>query len=840
MVGIVLVSHSRMLAEGLMALIQQMANPDLPIRIAAGAGEDHLEIGTDAIEIMEAIQDVYSEEGVLVLMDLGSAILSAETARDLLPPEMAEKVHFCPAPLVEGAMAAAVQAGVGADLKTVCEEARSALLPKLDQLGVPVTEAARIPAIAAVEQEIILTLRNVHGLHARPAARFVQAAGAYEADVRVRNLTNGKGPVSARSLNGVATLAAVGGHQIAISASGPEAALAIKSLQELVDAGFGEPEVEEALAPAFAMPKQPVMQAPAAPAGGGQAVIPIAEGFALGPLMVYKPVAPPVSSEPATDIEAELARLEAALAATAETIRQQKIQVRASAGEEQAAIFDAHRLILQDPETLAEVRNRIRSGQNAAHSWSEVAEQTAASYRALPDPYLQQRGADVLDVSRQVLFALAGKQAGMIELSSPVILLAQDITPTETSQLDMEKVLGLATVGGGPTSHSAILARALGIPAVSGITPALLSQPDKTLLGLDGSNGQLWINPSPEVQANLADRRAAWLERSQELLRTSQAQAYTADGTRIEVVANVGSLQDAQAALKNGAEGVGLLRTEFLFLTRQTPPSEAEQTQVLSDIGSRMAPRPVIVRTLDAGGDKELPYAGLAAEANPFLGVRAIRVSLLKPELFQPQLRAILRAGLEANFRIMFPMVANLDEVQRAKQALSQAHNDLTLEKIPHCWPVETGIMVEIPSAALLATTLAGEVDFFSIGTNDLTQYTLAAERGNPALAGLADALHPAVLKLIRKVCKAAESHGKWVGVCGELAGDPVATAVLVGLGVRELSMTASSIPRIKRLLSHLELSSAQALAQELLGLPDAPSVRKQAVEFASQLEREN
>ena len=833
MVGIVLVSHSRMLAEGLLALIQQMASPDLPIRIAAGAGMDHSEIGTDALEIMEAIQAVYSEDGVLVLMDLGSAILSAETARDFLPPEVAEKVHFCPAPLVEGAMAAAVLAGVGADLETICSEARSALQPKQEQLGVPAVEAAPAALVAADEQEITLTLRNLHGLHARPAARFVQTAGAYEADVRVRNLTNGKGPVSARSLNGVATLAAVGGHQIVISASGPEAALALKTLQELVEAGFGEPEVEEAIAPTTPLPSQPGVQG-----DGGQAAIPIAEGFALGPLLVYKPVAPPISTQPAADIDAELAKLDAAVASTAETIRNQKTQVRASAGEEQAAIFDAHRLILQDPETLASVRSRIRSGENAAHAWSQVAEETAASYRALPDPYLQQRGADVLDVARQILFTLAGKQAGKIVLPTPVILLAQELTPTETSQLDMEKVLGLATIGGGPTSHSAILARALGIPAVSGIYPALLSQPDGTLLGVDGSNGMVWVSPPQDVQAELTNRRTAWLERRQELLRTSQVLAYTADGTRIEVVANVGSLQDAQAALKNGAEGVGLLRTEFLFLTRQTPPSETEQTQVLSDIGSRMAPRPVIVRTLDAGGDKELPYAGLAAEANPFLGVRAICVSLLKPELFQPQLRAILRAGLDANFRIMFPMVANLSEVQQAKAALAQAHDALTAEKIPHCWPVETGIMVEIPSAALLAKILAPEVDFFSIGTNDLTQYTLAAERGNPSLASLADALHPAVLKLIRKVCKASAQNGKWVGVCGELAGDPLATAILVGLGVRELSMTASSIPRIKRLLSQMELSAAQALAEEVLALPDAASVRSRAAAFVSQLEQ--
>lgn len=834
MVGIVLVSHSRQLAQGLLSLIQQMANPDLPIRIAAGAGDEHTEIGTDAIEIMDAIQAVYSEDGVLVLMDLGSAILSAETARDFLPPEMAEKVLFCAAPLVEGAMAAAVQAGVGADLETVCSEARSALLPKQDQLGVPAAETAPPAAAAPAEHELILTLRNVHGLHARPAARFVQTAGAFEADVRVRNLTNGKGPVSARSLNGVATLAAVGGHQIAVSASGPEAALALKTLQELVESGFGEPEVDEAVTPLAPGAVEPGVQT-----GDGLAAIPIAEGFALGPLLVYKPVAPPVSQEPADDIDAELAKLEAALATTAEAIRQQKIQVRAAAGEEQAAIFDAHRLILQDPETLAAVRTLIRSGQNAVHSWSQVAEETAASYRALPDPYLQQRGTDVLDVARQILFALAGKQAGKIDLASPVILLAQEFTPTETSQLDMEKVLGLATVGGGPTSHSAILARALGIPAVSGIDPTLLNHPDGTLLGLDGSHGFVWIAPSPIVQAELTGQRAAWLDHRQELLRTSQALAYTADGTRIEVVANIGSVQDAQAALKNGAEGVGLLRTEFLFLTRQTPPSEAEQTQVLSDIGSRLAPRPVIVRTLDAGGDKELPYAGLAAEANPFLGVRAIRVSLLKPELFQPQLRAILRAGLEANFRIMFPMVANLSEVRQAKAALLKAHTDLSAEGVPHCWPLETGIMVEIPSAAVLAHTLAPEVDFFSIGTNDLTQYTLAAERGSPALAYLADALHPAVLQLIQNVCNVATRTGKWVGVCGELAGDPAATAILVGLGVRELSLTAAGIPRIKRLLSRLELASARALAEEVLALPDAASVRSRAAAFASRLEQD-
>jgi multiphosphoryl transfer protein len=833
MIGIVLVSHSRQLVEGLLALVRQMSTPNVRIAIAAGVGKNRAEIGTDAVEIMEAIQSVYSEDGVLVMMDLGSAILSAETARELLPPEITDKLCFCAAPLVEGALVAAVQAGLGADLETVCAEARSALLPKQEHLGQTEFETQPNASISVPTNEILLTLKNLHGLHARPAARFVQTAASFDADVRVRNLTNSKGPVSGRSLNSVATLAAVGGHQIGISAHGDEATQALDALRVLVESGFGETDAElESISVSPSESKSEIR------AEGAESAIPIAEGFAVGPLYVYKQVPPPISSERISDPDAETAKLEAALISAAQDIRQQKVKLRGSVSAAHAEIFDAHVLILQDPETLSAVRTHIRNGENAAYAWNAVAEETAATYRALPDAYLQARAIDVMDVARQVLFSLAGKQVSKIALSTPVILCAQDLTPTETSQLDLEKVIGLATVGGGPTSHSAILARALSIPAVSGISSSLLNLPANTLLGLDGSAGRLWINPSDEVQQDLSAQRTAWLDHRQELLRMSQILANTSDGTRIEVVANVGNVQDAQLAVKNGAEGIGLLRTEFLFLTRQTPPTEDEQMRVLQDIGIAMGERPVIVRTLDAGGDKELPYAGLLDEANPFLGVRAIRVSLMKPELFQPQLRAILRAGLEANFRIMFPMVSNIDEVLKAKSALEQAHQTLDKENIPHRWPIETGIMVEVPSAALLAESLALHVDFFSIGTNDLTQYTLAAERGNPSLAHLADALHPAVLRLIQQVCFAAEKHNKWVGVCGELGGDPVATAILIGLGVRELSMTSIGIPRIKQLLRKISLNDAQSLAKDALSFSSTESVRERATKFLADVER--
>jgi len=336
----------------------------------------------------------------------------------------------------------------------------------------------------------------------------------------------------------------------------------------------------------------------------------------------------------------------------------------------------------------------------------------------------------------------------------------------------------------------------------------------------------VWVDPAADVQAQLKAQRQDWLETRQKLLAASHGLAETLDGQRVEVFANIGSVQDAQAAVKNGAEGVGLLRTEFLFLTRETPPTEAEQLNVLRQIGLAMGDRPVTIRTLDVGGDKEVPYIQLPPEANPFLGVRAIRMCLRNTDLFMTQLRAILRAGVEFHFRIMFPMIANVDEVRQARAWLEKAHQQLAAENLPHVWPIETGIMVEIPSAALLARALAREVDFFSIGTNDLTQYTLAAERGNPLLSNMADALHPAVLRLIGEVVEAAHAAGKWVGVCGELAGDPLAAPVLIGLGVDELSLNSSGIPRTKSIVRATSRAQANLLARQVLGTESAGAAR--------------
>jgi multiphosphoryl transfer protein len=414
-----------------------------------------------------------------------------------------------------------------------------------------------------------------------------------------------------------------------------------------------------------------------------------------------------------------------------------------------------------------------------------------------------------------------------------VILYAADLTPTETSQLDMQLVLGIITAGGGPTSHSAILSRALGIPSVAGVGRMLERQPSGTLTGINGSTGEIWLEPSEEIQSKLRASRTDWLAGRERLLKSSQQLAVTKDDHRVEVFANIGGANDARAAVKNGAEGVGLLRTEFLFLTRETAPSEEEQFLLLREIFETMGEKhPVTTRTLDVGGDKELPYIQLPEEPNPFLGVRALRLSLTRPDLFLTQIRAILRAAYGFPCRIMFPMVADVEEIHKARIWVEKAHSELEGESQPHAWPVELGIMVEIPSAALLAPVLANEVDFFSIGTNDLTQYTLAAERGNPALSHLADGLHPAVLKLIDEVVEASHQAGKWTGICGELGGDPEATAILVGLGVDELSLNPAGIPRIKSIIRDLTMDTAKELASQALKCRTSGEVRQLVRKF--------
>ncbi len=835
MIGLVIVSHSKALANSLAELVRQIVSMahELPIAACGGAGDDHQEFGTDAIEIMEAIQSFSDLDGILILADLGSAVLSAETALDLIPEELRQKVMICPGPIVEGAISAGVQASLGADLKTACQEAQQSLLPKLEHLGFEegaVQPKAERVIESAEAKEVVLDIHNTYGLHARPAVLFVQKASQFSADIHVTNLTNSRGPVSAKSLNALVSLGAVQGHKIKVRAVGEDADKALAALKELADNNFGEsaaPHVEK---------KQPLPEKKEEMPleGGAQKAIPISDGYVVGELYHYHVPAPQVPQGKIEDPAAAWRDLQHAIEETKRAIKQRRQQAKQRIGEEQAAIFDAHILILEDPDLLNAVKKTIdETHLNPALAWQQHIRQLADQYQALEDEYLRQRAADVLDVGNQVLFALLGDSiAAPTTFTKPVILAADELTPTQTSQLDLQKVLGILTISGGATSHSAIIARSLGIPAISGVNESLRDVPEGTIVGLDGFHGVYWLAPDEHIQQELNQKRNQWLAEKEELLQASQQAAITIDGKQIEVVANVGNTKDAEISVKYGAEGVGLLRTEFLFLTRKDPPTEEEQVQALAEIGKVFYPRPVLVRTLDVGGDKDLPYIQLPEEANPFLGVRALRLSLQRKDLFTTQLRAILRVGAEARIRMMFPMVADIGEIYQAKQILQEVHLQLEKEGVKHQFPIETGIMVEIPSSALLALHFAKEVDFFSIGTNDLTQYTMAAERGNPSLAYLADALHPSVLKLIDEVVKAAHQEGKWVGVCGELAGDVIATPILVGLGVDELSMNAVSIPKVKAMIRKLSYQNVQSFAQHVLTLKTSQEVREATTRF--------
>jgi phosphocarrier protein FPr len=443
---------------------------------------------------------------------------------------------------------------------------------------------------------------------------------------------------------------------------------------------------------------------------------------------------------------------------------------------------------------------------------------------------MQARAADIEDVGRRVLQQLLGVEPPSLEFAEPSILIAADLNPSDTARLNPDLVLGICTEFGGATAHSAILARALGIPAVVGLGRDLWRIGEGQTVAIDGEVGLCWTQPEADELARLGTKRETWLAGRQRAKLAGQGAAVTRDAYRVEVAANVGSPNDIARALEFGAEGVGLFRTEFLFMDRDSAPSEDEQFEAYRSAAEQLAGAPLIIRTLDVGGDKPLPYLDMGEEANPFLGWRGIRFCLDRPHIFKPQLRAILRAGVltngrPANVKIMFPMIGTVAEVRAARRVLVEVEEALRAEGQPFDERMDVGIMVEVPSAVAVADQLAREVDFFSIGTNDLTQYVMAADRGNSQVAGLVNALQPAVLRLIKQTAEAGRAGGIWTGMCGEMAGNPLATPLLIGFGLTELSMSAPSIPAVKEAVRALTLSEAQRIAHEALQLATAEEV---------------
>jgi multiphosphoryl transfer protein len=854
-VGLVVVSHSEALAEGVVALAREMGGEELVIEAAGGMDEPGA-LGTDAERVRAAIERAMSDDGVLVLMDLGSALMSTEFAIEMLGD--GRPVVMSEAPLVEGTVAAAVAARGGASLEEVAAEARGALAMKASQLGVEpgageaaapdAGDAAAAPgAAAAPDAEARLSVRNAIGLHARPAALFVGVVRDYDADVRVAK-EGGGAPVRATSLTNVVALGARLGDTLLVSATGPQAAEALDALRALADEGFGDGIAAAAPAPAGPATPPPAAEpvAPAAPPAPGDVLsgVPASAGIAIGPARRLGAPAGPPPDRPADDRERE--RLDEALAVARTAIERDREIVAGRAGDAEAAIFDAHLALLDDEALLDPAHTAIAAGTTAERAWHDAAEQVAALYRGLDEPLLRERAADVLDVGRRVVDAITGVErrfshvltgedrrstvegaGGVTEAGGsgePAIVLANELTPAEAAGLDPALVRGIATAHGSATAHAAILARALGLPAAVGLGDALLAVEEDTPLLLDGEAGTLQVDPPAEVLRDAEDRRERLAERRAAALERAHEQGATRDGTRVEVFANLGSAAEAAKAVELGAEGVGLLRTEFLFLDRPQLPDEDEQVQTLREIARALDGRPLVVRTLDAGADKPLPALPMPHEANPFLGVRGIRLTLERPEILATQLRAILRVAAEHPVKAMLPMVATLGEVRAARALLDEARAATGIDA-----PLELGIMVEVPAAALAAATLAPHVDFFSLGTNDLTQYTMAAERGDERLAGLLAGPQPAVLRLVRATVEAASAHGRWVGVCGELAGDPAAAILLAGLGVTELSMAPALVAEAKAALRAVDLADARAAADAALDAEDADEARRLA-----------
>ncbi len=669
-------------------------------------------------------------------------------------------------------------------------------------------------------EQLDIVIQNPTGLHARPAKEFVNHAKKFKSDIRVQH---GKKKANAKSLISMLTLGVEPGGEIRIIVDGVDEAEAMAALEAAVNSGLGEGDhIEAANGKPEPEPKkeQPVSDKTPATAENEIRGIPAAPGIAIGPVFQFKKKELDIEETFAGSSEEENRLQEAIEHARGQLValRQEMLTRKAT---EEAAIFDVHLEILDDPDLLDGVLLHINQRKGAAESWQATIDARAKMVAGLDDPLLAARSADLHDVGYRVLRLLVGADGTGHKLPDhPVIIMAEDLAPSDTAALDKDKVLGFGTAVGGPTAHSAIIARALSLPAVVSAGEGVLDIADGTLVILDGNTGLLTLDPDESAVSQAKAAQQLWRDQREAAEKSAADPAITQDGHRVEIAANIGGLADAKKAMDSSAEGVGLLRTEFLFLERTDQPTEDEQFTVYRDIAQAMKGLPVIVRTLDIGGDKPVPYIDVPPEDNPFLGERGIRLCLNRPDLLREQLRAILRAAEFGKLRIMFPMVADVSEWRAAREMVEEVRAELNAPE------VELGIMIEIPSAALMADAFAPEVDFFSVGTNDLTQYTLAMDRMHPSLAGKSDGLHPAVLRLIAKTVEAAHAAGKWVGVCGELGSDSQAAPILVGLGVDELSVSVPSIATVKANVRSLNHSEAKVLAQRALKCSTAGEVR--------------
>jgi phosphoenolpyruvate-protein phosphotransferase len=670
--------------------------------------------------------------------------------------------------------------------------------------------SAPAPGRDEFEESAPVVITSDTGLHARPAAVIAATARKFNSEIR---LVKDNRDANARSVVSIMALEVMSGDAIRVTARGDDAAAAIAAITNVL--GFDDHETNLAITESQAARSLAPVTDPHLLRG-----VAAAPGVAVGQVYQMRHQEPDIE-ERATDAGFERRELDAAIATAHLQLDTLQARLAEEADTERAAIFAAHQELLEDPEVLDAASASIRGGASAPHAWRQAYHAQAERIAHLRNPLLAARASDMRDVGKRVLHLLIGHEAARQEIPPGSVLITEDLTPSETATLDRSRVAGICTSMGSATSHVAIIARALGIPAVAGVDPRALELPAGTRIIIDGDAGTLNPQPSAEQESAIARAQAQQSVRAAADLETAQAPAVTTDGHRIEIAANIGAERDAVHAVELGAEGAGLLRTEFLFMDRRTAPDEDEQTRVYRAIVQAFGrERKVVIRALDVGGDKPLSYLPIGAEANPFLGERGVRLLLNKPDVLRTQIRAILRAAEAGNVALMFPMISTIAEWNTVRAMVLEEQNALGAPRI------ETGIMVETAAAALIADRFAETADFFSVGTNDLTQYTLAMDRTNPRMAAQIDALHPAVLRLIERTVVAAQKHKRWVGVCGALASDPAATPVLIGLGVDELSVSVPAVPAVKARVRALSYETCRTTAQSALDAPDAETVR--------------
>ncbi|MEQ2130434.1 phosphoenolpyruvate--protein phosphotransferase [Caldanaerobacter subterraneus KAk] len=564
-------------------------------------------------------------------------------------------------------------------------------------------------------------------------------------------------------------------------------------------------------------------------------------GIAIGKAFLYTKEKVTINVEKIEEskVEEEIAKFRKALEVTQEEIKKIKEKALEEFGKEKAEIFEAHLMLTSDPELIEGVENMIKTELvTADNAVNKVIEQNASVMESLNDEYLRERAVDLRDVGNRIIENLLGvKSVNLSDLEEEVVVIARDLTPSDTATMKKEMVLGFATDVGGRTSHTAIMARSLEIPAVVGLGNVTSQVKAGDLVIVDGLEGIVIVNPDEKTVEDYKSKKESYEKKVERLKQLKDLPAETPDGKKVMLAANIGTPKDIASALANGAEGVGLFRTEFLYMDRTNLPSEEEQFEAYKEVVEKMGGRPVTIRTLDIGGDKELPYLGMPKEMNPFLGYRAIRLCLDRPDIFKTQLRAILRASAYGNVQIMYPMISSVEEVRKANSILEEVKAELDREGVKYDKEIKVGIMVEIPSAALTADILAKEVDFFSIGTNDLTQYTLAVDRMNEHVKEYYQPFHPAILRLVKMVIDAAHKEGKFAAMCGEMAGDPLAAVILLGLGLDEFSMSATSIPEIKNIIRNVEYEKAKEIAEKALNMSEAKEIQKMMEEVIKDIE---